>query len=54
MKTNNRLALISFKEKAVFVYEDKRMIAQYEFVPEEPFTKDDIEYIRTMEYKEKA
>jgi hypothetical protein len=54
VKTNNRLVLISFKEKAAFVYEDKRMIAHYEFVPEDPFTKDDIEYIRTMDYKEKA
>jgi hypothetical protein len=54
VKTNNRLALISYKEKAVFVYEDKIMIAKYEFVPEQPFTKDDIEYVRTMDYKEKA
>lgn len=54
MKTNNRLVLVSFKEKAAFVYEDKRMIAKYDFVPGHPLTKNDIEHIRTMEYKEKA
>jgi hypothetical protein len=53
MKTNNRLVLINTKNKTVTVFEDKIALAEYEFTTN-PFSKEDIEFIRIADYSSKA
>lgn len=48
-----RLVLIDSKNKTATVYEKKVSLAVYTFT-DEPFSKEDIEQIRIMEYKDKA
>lgn len=48
-----RLVLINNVTKTVTVYENKTPLASYE-MQEIPFSKEDIEEIRTLDYKDKA
>ena len=49
-----RLVLINNITNTVLVYENRVILAQYEMSKEIPFTAEDIEHIRTFDYKEKA
>lgn len=53
MKTNSRFVVINTKEKTAKVYDGRVFLAQYDFTGE-LLTKEEIEFVRTQEFKGKA
>jgi hypothetical protein len=52
MKTNTRFAVLDFKAKRVYIYEERRLIVTYQI--DGPLTPEDIEEARTTPETTKA
>lgn len=53
MNNNNRFVLIDNTRRSAYVYELRKLLAVYEFT-DKPLSSEDVEWIRTQEYKDKA